>query len=86
MFFRVSSSRVVTAQVARKSSRPKDVDSSGPKPSGNGSSRPKVIVSEECRFKWPEILIKSVCNISRSISDNEPNKRDNCVKVLFFRQ
>ena len=45
MFIRVSSSRVVTAQVARKSSRPKDVDSSGPKPSGNGSSRPKDVDS-----------------------------------------
>ena len=84
MSIQVARSRAVTGQVARKSSRPKDVDSSGPKPSGNGSSRPKVVVSEECRFKWPEISIKSVCNISRSVSDNEPNKRDNCVKVSFF--
>ena len=50
---------------------------------GDRSSRPKVIspevISLETRVmapeifidKSPEILIKSVCNISRSLSDNE---------------
>ena len=49
----------VTGQVARKSSRPKLYRS---KPE---SWRPKFL------DKSPEILIKSVCNISRSLSDNE---------------
>ena len=34
---------------------------------------PKVI-SPETRVMSPEILIKSVCNISRSVSDNEAKK------------
>ena len=42
---------------------------------GNRSIRPKVIlpevISPETRVTSPEILIKSVCNISRSLSDNE---------------
>ena len=42
---------------------------------GNRSIRPKVIlpevISPETRVTSPKILIKSVCNISRSLSDNE---------------
>ena len=42
---------------------------------GNRSIHPKVIlpevISPETRVTSPEILIKSVCNISRSLSDNE---------------